>query len=572
MYRWNDRAMGLAGILLFGGMALMSASVQAQDPGSQPAPNPPGNVVQTIPDSEPLKIIPEGSEQAVAIPAKESANAPCGDANTCTYDSIWLKVPPVPVPRPMPGYFIRWPTGPGYYNALEQLQGNWREKPPPYPYVRFGLNAYPFFDYSFSYLDKPDNTEHDWLDPIKRIHLGDDFLVSYGGEFRFRGLNETNFQATGKDNSWQLLRLRLFEDFWYRDIFRFYVEFIDAQSFNHDVNPATNDREFGDLLDLFIDFKVAGTDDRYSYVRVGRQELLYGSQRLISPNEWANVRRTFDGFKFFSRGEKFDFDAFLTRPVLQSPNGFDSSDDKVTFAGAWSTYRADKDQALDFYYLLLSSGNYVATGEGGVKGGFDTHTLGNRYNGYKNGFMWDFEEMLQLGEWSNQSTLAGAYTTALGYEFTKLPAIPQFWLEYDYASGGSGEGGTHHTFNQLFPFGHYYFGYVDIVGRQNINDFNGQLVFFPTNWITGLIQFHDFYLNNAKDALYNAAGAPIRRDPSGNAGTNVGKEIDLLLNLHLTNHQFILLGYSHFYAGSFMSNTGNGRDIDFTYLQYNYRF
>jgi Alginate export len=30
-------------------------------------------------------------------------------------------------------------------------------------------------------------------------------------------------------------------------------------------------------------------------LRGGRQELLFGAQRLVGPSEWSNVRRTFDG-------------------------------------------------------------------------------------------------------------------------------------------------------------------------------------------------------------------------------------------------------------------------------------
>jgi hypothetical protein len=41
--------------------------------------------------------------------------------------------------------------------------------------------------------------------------------------------------------------------------------------------------------------KVATFKEAPAYVRVGRQELLYGSQRLISTLDWANTRRTFQG-------------------------------------------------------------------------------------------------------------------------------------------------------------------------------------------------------------------------------------------------------------------------------------
>ncbi len=43
---------------------------------------------------------------------------------------------------------------------------------------------------NFGYLDDPNNTEHDFFDPLKRIHLGDNWLFTSGGEFRTRYMNE----------------------------------------------------------------------------------------------------------------------------------------------------------------------------------------------------------------------------------------------------------------------------------------------------------------------------------------------------------------------------------------------
>src|SRR3954462_10365083 len=104
--------------------------------------------------------------------------------------------------------------------------------------------------------------------------------------------------------------------------------------------------------------------------------------------------------------------------------------------------------------------------------------------------------MLQFGSHSNQSIMANAFSVYGGYDFKGVPWNPQLWVGYDHASGDSNPGltGTRRTFNQLYPFGHYYFGYTDLVGRQNINDVMIQGVFFPENWITCVAQFHTLRL------------------------------------------------------------------------------
>jgi hypothetical protein len=263
----------------------------------------------TAAEPSPAQAVPETAPAAGECPVDEAPK--CEDA-----PSLWSKVPPVqPVPRT--GWFLIPPSGPGYYSFLDWVTDHYREKPPIFPTSPYSLFIGTFFDNAdYRYLDKPDNTQHDWLDPLKRIHLGDCWLLSLGGEFRFRLMNEVDSRLTGLDNNYDLLHTRLYADLWYKDLFRVYLEYIDAQSYNQDLPPLRIDVNHSDFLDLFGELQVWEIDDKPVYVRGGRQELLYGSQRLISPLEWANTRRTFQGVKTYWHSEKFDLDAFWVQPVL----------------------------------------------------------------------------------------------------------------------------------------------------------------------------------------------------------------------------------------------------------------
>src|SRR5262249_42005794 len=142
----------------------------------------------------------------------------------------WTRVPPVRPPQRL-GMFLIPPTGPGYYSALDQLLGNYREKAPNLPFGIFGLTAGSWSDIDFRYLDRPDNTQHDYLDPLKRIHLGDNWLLAFGGQTWVRYMNEVDSRLTAFDNDYTLLRTRVDADLWYKDLFRVYVEYIYAESF-----------------------------------------------------------------------------------------------------------------------------------------------------------------------------------------------------------------------------------------------------------------------------------------------------------------------------------------------------
>jgi hypothetical protein len=131
-----------------------------------------------------------------------------------------------------------------------------------------------------------------------------------------------------------------------------------------------------------------------------------------------------------------------------------------------------------------------------------------------------------------------------------------------YASGSNDPtangSGTYSTFNQLFPFSHYYLGRLDLVARQNNQDFNTHLRLYPTKWLQLWTQYHPFELANSHDALYAA---------SGSAGRNVGDELDFIVNFHLSATTEILLGYSQFYLGSFLIRTGTKIAPDQFFLQ-----
>src|SRR5262249_12751466 len=234
--------------------------------------------------------------------------------------SFWETNPPVRI-FPRLGFFQMPPKGPGYYSLHDWVFDDYREKPPNFPYPPSCAMAFPFFDADFRYLDNPKNPQYDFLyDTLHRIHLGDNWLFSTGGEFRWRHMHEINSRLSGKDNDYDLIRTRVYADLWYTNTFRFYVEFLDAQTFNQDLPPARIDVDRSDFLNAFIDVKLWDDCCHPMYLRVGRQELLYGSERLISPLDWANTRRTFQGARLFRQGEKFDFDAFWVRPVIPAPS------------------------------------------------------------------------------------------------------------------------------------------------------------------------------------------------------------------------------------------------------------
>jgi hypothetical protein len=501
----------------------------------------------------------------------------CDSSKAKTCPSFWEKYPPVRL-LPRTGFFQIFPTGPGYYSLHDVVMDEYRQKPPNFPYSRLSFIQPSFFDADFRYLENPKNKQFDIFDGLHTMHFGNCWKFSTGGEFRYRHESQISGpRLNGQPNNFDLFRTRVYGDLWYGNLFRTYVEYIDANITGNAFAPFPADQNRSDLLNAFGDLRLLEGDGYPAYLRVGRQEMLLGSQRLISTLDWANTRRTFQGARAFRQGEKFDVDVFYVQPVLIHPYKFDWVDNNQHFAGAWFTKRPQKGETIDTYWLYYDNTNRVNL-QGVVIDPTVIHTMGARWAGDQTRggcdspfkVLWDFEGMMQIGTRGVNDLCAGAATASLGANYSG-GLNPTFWLCYDYASG-SHDGSGQNTFNQLFPFSHLYLGWIDAVGRQNIHDLNMHLYLNPTKWITLWTQYHHFWLASPNDALYNAAGNAIRRDPTGRAGTNVGDELDFVLNFHLGAHSDLAFGWSQLFPGNFITSTGPGRPPQLYFLQYSFRW
>ena len=159
----------------------------------------------------------------------------------------------------------------------------------------------------------------------------------------------------------------------------------------------------------------------------------------------------------------------------------------------------------------------------------------------------------------------------LGYRLPDVWGSPRLHVGFDYASGDEAAGGDVQTFNQLFPLGHAYLGYIDIVGRQNILDVNSGVSFSPIDRASVGLTGHLLWRAEDTDALYNAGGGVVRAGGLGE-DNEVGAELDLTLKYKFDSHLTGLFGYSHFFAGDFIEESGTSDDIDFVYAQLQYTF
>jgi hypothetical protein len=420
----------------------------------------------------------------------------------------------------------------------------------------------------------------DTFDAIKYLPLSEDGNVwlSLGGQVRERLeiWNHFNFDQTpGADSNdaYLLSRLRFHADLHVTPYFRVFAEGKSALSTDRDLPGGRRNIE-EDQIDLqngFAELKApqAGPVNALTF-RAGRQELLLGRERFVSPLDWTNTRRTFDTLSLSGMTHGWKTTSFVSHLVNVKERSFNDHDLDVDFHGLYVTNpKVPVVGLLDLYYFYLGRNDVTFSGESGDE---DRHTLGTRLYGPIGESIFDYEVELdlQLGEVGSADIYSWSVASVLGATLPEDEWKPRLELSFDYAMGDDDPGdGDANTFNQLFPLGHAYLGFIDYVGRQNIIHIQSMAAIKPIAPVTLRMDLHYFWRAQDEDALYNAGGAVVR---AGNLGSSrdVGGEIDLLATYAFDAHLMLLGGYSHFFAGEFIDQSGKDQDTDFIYFSLQY--
>jgi hypothetical protein len=113
--------------------------------------------------------------------------------------------------------------------------------------------------------------------------------------------------------------------------------------------PRPIDEKKVDFQAAFFKARTAGKN--WIALRAGRQELNYGSGRLISVREGPNVRQSYDGFKVMSRIGSWNVDALAARPDLDKPGFFNNSPNhRTAFRGVYASRPSSGRFSIDVYY------------------------------------------------------------------------------------------------------------------------------------------------------------------------------------------------------------------------------
>jgi hypothetical protein len=399
--------------------------------------------------------------------------------------------------------------------------------------------------------------------------------ISFSGEIRLRGegFSGAGFKPDDSDG-YLLTRLRLNMRLQPTSWMRFYFQGQDAHILGEDQAKIAALPPYHDDFDLrqaYVEF--GDVENKTFGFRVGRQELAFGSERLLGNANWLNVPRSFDGFRATYRGNGFRLDGFAACMDRTIDNQFNECVSGSNIYGGYSTFTKliPKTSIEPFLFWRRQSGLKAETGGIGV---MNEATIGIHWNVKPStGIDYDVEMARQAGSLGTDTISAWAGHWLAGYTFSQSRYKPRAFAEFDYASGDqNATDGTRGTFDQIYPSGHDLYALTDQIGFRNIQVLRGGFEFKPAAKWKLTTKYGDYWLANIHDALYNGPGTAVAKSAAGTAGRFVGQEIDFIAAYNFNKRTSVGAGLGHLFAGTFLNNTTPGNGYTYPYLQLTYAF
>jgi len=352
------------------------------------------------------------------------------------------------------------------------------------------------------------------------------------------------------------------------DPLRFAVEIQDSHRYgsrfakdNRDVNELEAIRAYAELyLKDWLTVDARGNARPIS-LRYGHHNFEFLDRRLLGNNQWRNTANAFRGWhgRIGQEANDWQVDLLSVQPLERLLYDPDRPAEGKRLWGAIGHWRAWSEVAtFEPFYLRLDDRSVAG-------GGRVVHSPGLRVYGRfgRSGFDFDAAGIAQFGRNGGQEVAAWAANAEVGYRFADA------WKSrlscfFGAASGDrSPTDGRDHRFERFFGFGRPWSA-NDYVVFENI--LAPKLRYEAT--VTTALRFdlgYSWYrLQSATDRFYNAAD---NRDPTGQAGRNVGHEFDLRLRWQATPRAEVTLGYAHFVAGEWTRRQVRPGDTDFAYLE-----
>jgi len=330
--------------------------------------------------------------------------------------------------------------------------------------------------------------------------------------------------------------------------------------------------------------------------KIGRQEIIFGDQRLFGNFNWSQIGNSFDAARLTYSIPIVDVDLFWARiadteatgannGVIFNGAGVKGSTDQDVY-GAYVTIKPAPSWTIEPYYFLLKDSRPV------VAGAFVTtpqapdqarNVLGGRINGKAGGLdatvegAWEFGGISSgaaKGDGTGVGGLTGfhdlhinahAEAAKIGYTFEPVPMKPRIGFEVDYASGDNcvnqtgasacTSKGRFNTFDNLYPTNHFKFGAMDLMAWKNMVAYQFMVDIKPDPVSKVQVNFNLLRLARTADNWYRSAQVVYATSTATNQAASLGQELDIHYWRTFKEKFKFEIGYGHFFSGEYFEKT-----------------
>jgi hypothetical protein len=305
-------------------------------------------------------------------------------------------------------------------------------------------------------------------------------------------------------------------------------------------------------------------------LKIGRQEVNLGNQRLVGSVGWSQAGRSLDGI-LAGYSSDYGLAAVFYGKLNDTTNRFDAwvipnsdANDTNLFVATWQgklnpfgiggTY-----EVTDIYVNGAGSFN-INTLYGRVTPVIDLGAAKAKAN---------VEAAFQSGDDGSGNNYGGYFfSVGGGATFTDVVAKPSVFVGYDYYSGDDGKDNDIDAFWSVLPTAHKWLGFADQIWAPNFYKFNGA---FPTTTSEGIT---DLYVKlSAKPLAKVATLAHVHyfqtAEDNDNSGKTAATEVDLQAKYKYSKNLCFTIGYEFFNPDDAL---GNGDSIHHLWLQADLKF
>ncbi len=308
--------------------------------------------------------------------------------------------------------------------------------------------------------------------------------------FTYKPSANLNFTFNMQDSrafGWSLRNSR------YPDLFK--IKASGTETPYYKMNPG---EQFFEINDAYIEY--TGLLENIT-IKLGRQKIFYGDNRIFGPGEWGNTGRwTWDALKIsYKNGDNF-VDVFAGGTKIHDPEkpAIPFTGTEFLGGGVYAHYGIEDMLAIEPFYAYKSQGSadYINTLQ------INRHWIGARvFNEDFHSFIADATYVRQFGSNSQKQIKAFAVFAKIGYQFRELPGKPILSLRESYASGGKRTDGVIRTFEPAFGARDRYYGRMNILSWSNLDNREVVLEVFPVKGMWLEIKYNWFFIPEPKDAV-----------------------------------------------------------------------